>query len=554
MFTALHKQIDAKPKRLGWSFASLSFFYVVCNGYRFFHQAFAGDALLMIHQNDAAWQIALGRFFQPVLIMCRGGLETPFLISVLAILWLSLSVYFFCEVFSLDTPLHFLCIGALFGSNISLIVANASFLPWVDFYALALLFSILSVWLWSHFEIKYFFVGIVLLALSMGIYQAYVCVALGMLILIFLKKFSQAPMPSVAAAAVLYGIPLAASFLLYFVTWKIFQRIFHIWTSDSYNGLSSVGNYSGQSIPSLFLATYRHVWDYLWNPDVYVTMSFRGVSLSLVVLWGIRLCNLLILLLLILRLLTLLKKLPKANRIFSVLLFLLFPFGINFVCFLSKDMEHSLMIFAFCLIYAAVPILTPPSSSEQKYDTLWQMTRRPDPIPRGASEAADRILRESSSSGETDSVSPDRKKTSSIAFIIAIVAVVWTNIIFANQLYLKRELQEEAAHSLMTRILYEIEHTPGYEPGITPVAFSGSFETTPYTDNPNVFSDLHPWGVGHTSMTYIGTDYAYLEYVLNAHLNLTRIDAADVANLPVYPSAGSVSFIGDTLVVKISDI
>jgi len=524
MFRKLQQEIPGWSARLRWSFASLSIFYVLCNGYRFFRQSFAGDALLMIHQNDAAWQIALGRFFQPFLIMCRGGIETPFLISMLAILWLSLSVYFFCDLFALRRPLHFLYIGALFGCNLSLIVANASFLPWVDFYALALFFAVLAVWLFDRGGLLRIVCGIVLLALSLGIYQAYVCVAVGMLMLRFLLAFAgRSDTKKVFGEALRCLLSLAAAFLLYFLLWKLFQRIFHIWTSDSYNGLSSVGDYTGLSLPALFAATYRHVFDFLWNPEVYLTMSFREISLSIVIRMGLRICNLAVLAVLLLVFIKRIKKSALPGRIFCILLFLLFPFGINVVCFLSKDMEHSLMIFAFCLIYAAVPILQ-------------------------------NGIEDSGRSGAPQETVSDGKDIGTLICSLLVLAVAWTDIVFANQLYLKRELQEEATLSLMTRIVYEIEHTDGYEPGVTPIAFSGSFETTPYTDNPNIFSDLHPWGVGRTSMTYVGTDYAYLQYVMNVHMNLTRIDAAEAASLPVYPAPGSVAFVGDTLVVRISEL
>lgn len=533
MFTTLLQKTVSVKKRLTLSFAFVSFFYVLCNGYRMFRQAFAGDALLMVHQNDAAWQIALGRFFQPILILCRGGLETPLLISMLAILWLSLSVYFFCDLFGLDTVLSHIFMAALFGCNLSLIVANASFLPWVDFYALALFLAVCPVWLLHRGGLPRTLFAILLLALSLGIYQSYICVTIGMLMLLCLRLFASGDrFIALCKKTLHYLLSLAAAFLLYFLIWKLFQRIFHIWTSDSYNGLSSVGNYAGQSVPALFAATYRHVWDFLWNPEVYVTMSFREVSLSIVILWVLRICNLFVLLMLLRSFIVRVRNASALNLAVCCLLLLLFPFGINFVCFLSKNMEHSLMIYAFCLIYAAVPVL---------HATDTDPGRAVSPGP-----SADQKEKKASP-GNTSHIR-------GICFLFAVSAVVWTDIVFANQLYLKRELQEEAALSLMTRIVYEIEHTPGYEAGVTPVAFSGSFETTSYTDNPNEFSDLHPWGVGRTSMTYGGTDYAYLKYVMNVHMNLTRIDAAEIRDLPVYPAEGSVDFVGDTLVVKISDL
>ena len=45
------------------------------HGYRFSNNMFSHDALLDVVQNDAAWEVALGRFFQPICwsMFCRSG-------------------------------------------------------------------------------------------------------------------------------------------------------------------------------------------------------------------------------------------------------------------------------------------------------------------------------------------------------------------------------------------------------------------------------------------------------------------------------------------------
>ena len=62
-----------------------------------------------------------------------------------------------------------------------------------------------------------------------------------------------------------------------------------------------------------------------------------------------------------------------------------------------------------------------------------------------------------------------------IALAVMLGLISWSNLIFANQLYLKKALQEEAALSLMTRVVDDIEDFEGYIPGQTPVAFVGCF-------------------------------------------------------------------------------
>lgn len=139
--------------------------------------------------------------------------------------------------------------------------------------------------------------------------------------------------------------------------------------------------------------------------------------------------------------------------------------------------------------------------------------------------------------------------------LASVLIVAWSNIVYSNQVYLKKELQDRSTDSLMTRIVYEIETTEGYVPGVTPVAFYGSFENTDYIAHLEAFEDILPYGMGKTSLTYAGTDYAYLNYILNVNMNLIRVgdDNEVIRQMPVYPTRGSVDVVDGIVVVKISD-
>ena len=152
----------------------------------------------------------------------------------------------------------------------------------------------------------------------------------------------------------------------------------------------------------------------------------------------------------------------------------------------------------------------------------------------------------------------DHLKRCTPALLLMIVLLglqTWTHMVYANQVYLQKEAQERAAQSLMSRIETDIEHTQGYIPGETPVAFTGSFETSPYIKAQEAFAELQTWGTAQTALSYIGTDYAYLGYFENMKMNRTRVDAQDerIQDMPCYPVEGSVAYIDGILVVKISD-
>ena len=160
--------------------------YLLVHGYRFMNKAFAGDALLMVYQNDAAWQIALGRFVQPVLIMMRGSLESPLLIGLLTAFWLGAGAYLLADIFKIEKNVTMIFLALILSANDAITASNASFLPWTDFYGLAFFTAVLGVWMLQ--DAKWW--RIVLAALSfmfsMGVYQAYICVAIGVSCIVFI--------------------------------------------------------------------------------------------------------------------------------------------------------------------------------------------------------------------------------------------------------------------------------------------------------------------------------------------------------------------------------
>lgn len=488
-------------------------FYLLAHGYRFFSTMFSGDSLLMIHQNDYAWQIALGRCFQPIWLFLRGCIVSPWLINALAMLWLCLSVCFTVDLLQMESKLQIALVAAVMCINLPIICLNATFLPWLDLCAMALFFATFGVWLLMRDSLLARAFGILMLMLSLGTYQAYICVAIALFMLVILQGLlEKRSFDNVWKRIVRWGVELVIAGGLYFFCWKMMQKIFHIWTSNSYNGLSSLGDYADSSVWDLIAGAYERVFSYFWNPSGFVSLYFRGESLGQLWVVLLRVVNALVLCLIIAVLLWQNHKNRTAwwSRGLQALLMLLFPLGINIVYVLSKGMEHTLMIYAFQYVYILAILLM-----QYRNGKRW--------LP--------------------------------IALAVMLGLISWSNLIFANQLYLKKALQEEAALSLMTRVVDDIEDFEGYIPGQTPVAFVGCFERSGILQSPEGLEDLELYGTGESAMFYEGTEYAFLRFFLNTGMNLTRVKEVDeeIDAMPVYPQNGSMGFYQDMLVVKISN-
>ena len=137
-----------------------------------------------------------------------------------------------------------------------------------------------------------------------------------------------------------------------------------------------------------------------------------------------------------------------------------------------------------------------------------------------------------------------------------------SGVIFSNQVYLKKNLEFESALSRMTRIIDRAEDTPGFQPGLTPVAIIGML------DNPSIMLPLKGFehlaefdaaasnGPVNTQEDMIWYCWEILGYPFNFvsnydHTRLAEHDA--VKAMPAFPAPDCCQFIGDTLVIKLSD-
>ncbi|MDY3831958.1 MAG: hypothetical protein SOZ79_05715, partial [Candidatus Ventricola sp.] len=131
----------------------------------------------------------------------------------------------------------------------------------------------------------------------------------------------------------------------------------------------------------------------------------------------------------------------------------------------------------------------------------------------------------------------------------------------SNQVYLKKNLEFESTLSLMSRVIQRIEETEGYVPGYTPVAILGTPEDSVFSVERKGFEHLSALDAASGSYA-ISTDedmiwycWEVLGYPLNfvSTFELEQIGQSDAARaLPAFPDEGCCTFIGETLVIRLS--
>lgn len=492
-------------------------FWAAAHGYRFLNNLYTGDTLTGVFQDDIVWQRALGRFMQTFSLVFRGVVVAPWLLFVISIFLFSTATFFVTEVLKIEKPIFLFFTCGILSCNITITCANAVYTPWIDIYGMAFLLASFGVWLFLKDNRWCYALGIFSFISAMGFYQCYIDVAFTLFLIIIVKDLTEKKTFKEIGLKVLKIIcGLAASGVGYYILFKAVIKIHNGFEANSYNGLAGVLDFENHSIFNLFAGAYKQFFFYLMNQGTFLSTHLLGRRVSDA--WDVVVGAIVILTLaLIIIELIILNKANKPHPwqiALQVVLLLLFAPVSNFVYIISKGFEYELMIYSFFFLFIFMLCL------------------------------AERI-------GE--------KKLHSIktfAIVIPLVILIWNNIVYSNQIYFKIDMQDRAAQTYATQLLYDIERTEGYDIGDTQVLFVGSPNLSTSIDYPEYLKDLTIHSNYKTAFTYINSLPFYIKSYLAASINILETeDYPDEAiKMPVYPEEGSIQFINDVLVVKIADL
>lgn len=505
---------DGKPvlwERFRFSVSCSLLFSLFAHAYRFLNPLFSHDST-MIYQSDTEWQISLGRFLQPLYTTVRGKVCAPWLVGLLSSVFLALAAFLMLQLLDVRSTPMVALVNGIFTANATITLMHATYLCWSDVFTLSLLLSVLAVWCMvaSPWRVVGKLLACALLVLSLSLYQAYFQTAVALLMLFFIKELLEGEK---ARTVFLRGLASVGTLVgglgLYYLVFALVQRATGIAATSRYNGLTRVGDYEGVPILPLLQKTWLYPFRSLLDPD---TFHRNAVALA----------GILVLLLTLIGLVWLVRKGVEGvrERLLMALLLLTLLFGMNVVYFISKGLEHALMTFSFVTPYLLTAYVL----------ERWTPSK-------GVRAAA--VTR------------------SAVAFLLA--AVVACGCFYSNQVYLKKDLEERATLSLMTRVLDRVEQTEGYIPGKTATVFIGRLSDGP-TGAVRPGFDYTALGLADKySTSYYDTLAWYLRDVMGYNIVMASSDTRktyqsreDVEAMPVFPAGGSVSMLDGVLVVKLS--
>lgn len=510
--------MEVKRKKLLNIFIYTTIIALFAHGYRFMNNLYTSDALVEVFQDDIYYQRSLGRFMQPLIMVTRGVICSPWLIGCLSIVLLTLSVYFISEMLEIENELLLFFLSGVLICNVTVTSACAAFLPWVDVYALALLLATLGVWLYFKDKWWGYLLGSVLMICSMGLYQAYIDVALALITILLIGRLFNGE--KVKRFFIRMGKivgSLIGTAIGYWCAFKLILKIHHVTEATSYNGLSDVGQYEGVSIIGLIGDTYQKAFSYLLNQKTFVSTILLDIRISDAWVILLRMCFFVCagLAIAFIVQLNIKNKTSLWSRILQALALILFPLMCNAVNIISKGMEHDLMVYAVFFFYVLVIYVMGRIHGESGFTNV--------------------------------------KLT---VTMIPIALIVWNSVVHSNQVYFKVDMQDRAALSYTTRLVASVEHTEGYEPGVTPVVLIGWPEPGSYFSEVLYLRDVHCYGTDtKTPFSYGGSLPSYLRNFLAVPMNITEAEIPDsfVKEMNEYPGDNSIAYYNDFLVVKFSE-
>ena len=307
--------------------------------------------------------------------------------------------------------------------------------------------------------------------------------------------------------------------ILYLVGYKILILIKEITPSNNYNSIYGISEMSSTSeLLSLICETYMRFYYYFFHP----ANGHPGL-----IAWLTKL--LFIYCIFALVYIVIKNKVCISNLILIVLSFAFLPLGAYVSYPLSHGVTHELMIYSFFLFI------------------VWAIYLRACRLYCINRNVEKNVI----------------KKRYSIDNIIVYgfcFVFILDSIIYASQVYTKKDIEYQKTYSTLTRVIDRVEQTDGYIMGETPVVFIGNLNDAYWVEQKAYFRYSE---IGLGRMFAVGSWVTYnnfmnevMEYpinLLNENVSLEYEDDIRVKQMGVFPDKDSCIVIDGKVIVKLSE-
>ena len=515
----LDVQIQPKLKKIA---LYTLIFMVLLHGYRYVSLGFSHDSLAFAWQPDLEWQISLGRYMQPLYWwIVRGRIAAPFIVGVLSYGYMVGSVYGVASLLDLKAKTSLFLLAGLMCGSLAFIALDATYSHTADVYMLALMLNIAAAWLClrGRRRVPSVLAAVVLLVISTGLYQAYLQVftALTMVwALLRLLKTDDRAIPEAAARCAQSFLALMLAMALFFVGYYVVMAVTGVEAVSRENSIGGMKVLSGAALVDMVKTTWKMP---LWKLK---RLQGRIAPLARMLTAVVLMTGAAATIFTARR-----SRVSAWQALGMAVLALLLPFGMNWICLFCSGAVHDLMMYAYI-----VPLLAALAANER----AWNLA----------------LANKGKQIG---------KKTRAAACVLplAVLTLLFDRGIYANQMYLKKDLEYDTTLSVMTRVVDRIEQVEGYIPGETPVEFLGDIQRSKLAMTRPAFAHLGSLtGTEENyAITYGDTFWMYLEDVMGYPIKRFRETKNEeqervTDDMPCFPDKDSVQMVDGVVFVKLA--
>ena len=475
-------------------FLAALFAGLAAHGYAFSNKLLNHDEIESLFGKGAT--VTSGRWgLEPVKLLFPDW-SMPWIYGLLSLALISFSACLLLKLLDIHTPALRVLLPALIVSFPSL-TGNFCFMFTSAAYAWSFFLMTCAVYLFRDGELRRGPLSVLLLALALGIYQAYISVAASVFLLLMFRDAldGEKTLPEIIRFGVkALAMMLTAIALYYGVTQLVFHFTgaeFNDYVTENVNGTVSLPRRVRMAYDAfLYIFTFRNFYLITTEFSRYLHIALGGLTILACAYLALR----------------------SGRPLYAALAaFLLALLPLSICCMfliMSQESIHTMVMYSFVSVYLLMGLAA----------------ERLKGIPAGT------------------------------LLSIPLAAVVLANVYFANMCYLKLTLQYENARAFYTVLAARLENTPGFDEDCT-IAIVGRQENLLHSF-PQLDTDLF-MGVNRELVNiysrenliryYLGLEFPFAdETALEKWENDPR-----VLQMAEYPYDGSIQIIDETLVVKL---
>lgn len=465
----------------------------------------------LVFRYDSQNMVSMGRWFLPIASGVSSFYDLPWLTGLLAIIFHALGAVCITEVFNIKKNVTACLVGALVASFPT--VASVMMYNYVaDAYALSFLLATLAALFLTREKPKYL-LSVVLIALSVGIYQAYITVTIMLLLcyLIIETLRCDTKIIDLVTKTVKFLLTGVIGMLVYYLALTVILKITKTALLD-YQGFGDAASLSGLNILGSLYTIKESFFGYFFD----FSSGFNLFSVLNIFLLGFTVA---------LYLIYIIKhKLNIAKFLITVFLVALLPIGASVLSFVNCNIDyHNLMKMGFLVFYLLFILI---------YEIV-----------------------------EFDNIKLSAVKSWSVLLLSAVL--IFNYIIIANASYHKLNMAYEKSIGTLNRIADRIEQTQGAKECDSILVLGALENSEAYS------SDLPPEMTGTTDgfiiraddeivgqsvlcsalNDYCGKNYKFLSGKEKEDL----LKKADENSLSCWPDKNSIQVIDNVIVIKLGD-